>query len=161
MQCKNMQFKSFSISAHAVEKEWVVIDATNLVIGRLAAHVADLLRGKNKVTYTPHIDCGDNVIIINADKAKFTGNKFKDKIYYRHTGFVGGLKETTPKALEMRGFYKRTLIMAIDRMMGNNGPLSRKRMKNLYIYAGAEHKHAAQKPRIEDFAAMNRKNSVN
>lgn len=161
MQCKNMQFKTFSISAHAVKKEWVLIDATNLVIGRLAAHVADILRGKNKVTYTPHIDCGDNVIIINADKAKFTGNKHKDKVYYRHTGFVGGLKETTPKALEMRGFYKRTLTMAIDRMMGNNGPLSRKRMKNLYIYAGAEHKHIAQQPRLEDFAAMNRKNSVN
>ncbi len=156
-----MQVKSFSASAKEIKKKWFIIDAQDAVIGRLAVYVANLLRGKHKATYTPHIDCGDNVIIINADLAKFTGKKFSDKIYYRHTGFVGGLKEESPKSLNLRGFYKRTVEMAIRRMMGTNGPLSRKRMKNLYIYSGSEHKHSAQQPEVINFASLNRKNSIN
>jgi large subunit ribosomal protein L13 len=156
-----MQVKSFTASSKDIQKKWFIIDAKDAVIGRLAVYVANILRGKHKATYTPHIDCGDNVIIINADLAKFTGKKFTDKIYYRHTGFVGGLKEESPKSLNLRGFYKRTMEMAIRRMMGVNGPLSRKRMKNLYIYSGQEHKQSAQMPEVIDFASLNRKNSVN
>ena len=157
----NMLNKSFTASSKDIKKKWIIIDAKDLVIGRLAVYVANILRGKHKVTYTPHIDCGDNVIIINADLAKFTGKKFNDKVYYRHTGYVGGLKEESPKSLTLRGFYKRTLDMAIRRMMGTNGPLSRKRMKNLYIYSGPEHRHSAQMPEVIDFASLNRKNSIN
>lgn len=156
-----MQIRSYTASAKDIRKEWFIIDARDAVIGRLAVYVANILRGKHKATYTPHIDCGDNVIIINADLAKFTGKKFADKIYYRHTGYVGGLKEESPKSLALRGFYKRTLEMAIRRMMGLNGPLSRKRMKNLYIYSGSEHKQGAQQPKVINFASLNRKNSVN
>ena len=155
-----MQFKTFSISSKDIKKKWFIIDAQDLVIGRLAVFVTTLLRGKHKPTYTSHIDCGDNVIIINADLAKFTGKKFNDKIYYRHTGFPGGLKEASPKSLTIRGQYKRVLEMAIRRMMGTNGPLSRKRMKNLFIYEGSEHKHIAQQPELIDFKSLNRKNSV-
>jgi large subunit ribosomal protein L13 len=155
-----MQTKSYSASAKEIKKSWFIIDAKDAVIGRLAVYVANILRGKHKATYTPHIDCGDNVIIINADLAKFTGKKFSDKIYYRHTGFPGGLKEASPKSLELRGFYKRVFEMAVRRMMGTNGPLSRKRMKNLYIYSGAEHKQEAQQPIVIDFASLNRKNST-
>jgi large subunit ribosomal protein L13 len=153
-----MQNRSYSASSKAIVKQWFIIDAEDAVIGRLAVYVANILRGKHKAIYTPHMDCGDNVIIINADKAKFSGKKFSDKIYYRHTGHPGGLKDTSPKLLSLRGFYKRTLEMAIRRMMGLNGPLSRKRMKNLYIYSDSEHKQAAQKPIAIDFASLNRKN---
>lgn len=155
-----MQNRSYSASSKEVEKAWFLIDAKDAVIGRLAVFVSNILRGKHKATYTPHMDCGDNVIIINADKAKFTGKKFEDKVYYRHTGYPGGLKETTPKTLNLKGFYKRVLDLAIKRMMGLNGPLSRKRMKNLYIYSGFEHKQTAQQPKVIDFAALNRKNTV-
>jgi large subunit ribosomal protein L13 len=155
-----MQNRSYSASAKDIAKEWFIIDAKDAVIGRLSVYVANILRGKHKAIYTPHIDCGDNVIIINADLAKFTGKKFSDKIYYRHTGFPGGLKEESPKSLNLRGFYKRALEMSIRRMMGTNGPLSRARMKNLYIYSGAEHKQTAQKPTAIDFASLNRKNTV-
>lgn len=155
-----MQNRSYSASAKDIVKTWFIIDAKNAVIGRLAVYVANILRGKHKAIYTPHIDCGDNVIIINANLAKFTGKKFADKVYYRHTGFPGGLKEESPKSLTIRGFYKRTLEMAIKRMMGTNGPLSRARMKNVYIYAGEEHKQIAQKPVVVDFASLNRKNTV-
>lgn len=153
-----MQVRSYTASSKDIKKEWFIIDAKDAIVGRLAVYVATLLRGKHKATYTPHIDCGDNVIIINADLAKFTGKKFADKIYYRHTGFIGGLKQETPKSLELRGFYKRVLELAIKRMMGNNGPLSRKRMKNLYIYSGSEHKHSAQQPVPVNFASLNKKN---
>ena len=156
-----MQVRSYTASSKDIKKEWFIIDAKDAIVGRLAVYVATLLRGKHKVTYTPHIDCGDNVVIINADLVKFTGKKFSDKIYYRHTGFIGGLKQDTPKSLEIRGFYKRVLELAVKRMMGNNGPLSRKRMKNLYIYSGSEHKQSSQQPTMVDFASLNKKNIYN
>lgn len=142
-----------------VEKKWLLIDAEGLVVGRLASIIANRLRGKHKVTYTPHVDCGDNVIVINADKVRFTGNKLKDKVYYRHTGFPGGIKGVTAgKVLEGR-FPERVLEKAVERMVPR-GPLGRQQMRNLRVYAGAEHPHVAQSPEVLDVASMNRKNKV-
>ena len=136
-----------------VEKKWLLIDADGLVVGRLASIIANRLRGKHKAIFTPHVDCGDNVIVINADKVRFTGNKLKDKTYYRHTGYPGG-----SKVLEGR-FPERVLEKPIERMVPR-GPLGRAQMRNLRIYAGAEHPHVAQNPQVVDVAAMNRKNKV-
>lgn len=148
-----------SATPYTVEKKWHLIDADGLVVGRLASIVANILRGKNKPSYTPHIDCGDNVIIVNAGKVKFTGKKLTDKIYYKHTGYAGGIKETTPaKVLEGR-FPERVLEKAVERMIPR-GPLGRQQMRNLRIFAGTEHDHAAQNPEVLDVAAMNRKNKV-
>jgi large subunit ribosomal protein L13 len=148
-----------SATPYTVEKKWHLIDADGLVVGRLASIVANILRGKHKPSFTPHIDCGDNVIIINADKVKFTGKKLTDKIYYKHTGYAGGIKETTPaKVLEGR-FPERVLEKAVERMIPR-GPLGRQQMRNLRIFAGTEHDHAAQNPEVLDVAAMNRKNKV-
>ena len=142
-----------------VEKKWVLIDVDGLVVGRAAAEVAKILRGKHKPTFTRHVDCGDNVIIINAAKARFTGNKTTDKIYYKHTGYPGGLKETTAeKVLEGR-FPERDLEKAVERMIPT-GPLGRAQMKNLHLYNGTEHPHDGQKPEVLDVASMNRKNKV-
>ncbi|MFZ2998181.1 50S ribosomal protein L13 [Sphingobium sp.] len=142
-----------------VEKKWVLIDAEGLVVGRLASTVANILRGKHKTSFTPHVDCGDNVIIINAGKVKFTGKKLTDKIYYKHTGYAGGIKETTPaKILEGR-FPERVLEKAIERMIPR-GPLGRQQMRNLRVFGGAEHPHEAQNPEVLDFASRNRKNKV-
>jgi large subunit ribosomal protein L13 len=142
-----------------IEKKWHIIDAEGLVVGRLASIVANILRGKHKPSFTPHIDCGDNVIIINAEKVHFTGKKLKDKIYYKHTGYAGGIKEITAgKILEGR-FPERVLEKAVERMIPR-GPLGRQQMRNLRIFAGAEHDHAAQNPEVLDVAAMNRKNKV-
>lgn len=142
-----------------VEKKWILIDAEGLVVGRLASTVANILRGKHKPSFTPHIDCGDNVIIINADKVRFTGNKLKQKIYYKHTGYAGGLKEITAgKVLEGR-FPERVLEKAIERMIPR-GPLGRQQMRNLRIFSGAAHPHEAQNPEVLDVASMNRKNKV-
>jgi large subunit ribosomal protein L13 len=142
-----------------IEKKWHLIDAEGLVVGRLASIVANILRGKHKPSYTPHMDCGDNVIIINAGKVRFTGKKLSDKIYYKHTGYAGGIKEiTAAKVLEGR-FPERVLEKAVERMIPR-GPLGRDQMRNLRIFAGAEHEHAAQNPEILDVAAMNRKNKV-
>ncbi|MBL8646542.1 50S ribosomal protein L13 [Sphingosinicella sp.] len=142
-----------------VEKKWLLIDADGLVVGRLASIIANRLRGKHKAIFTPHVDCGDNVIVINADKVRFTGNKLKDKTYYRHTGYPGGIKGVTAgKVLEGR-FPERVLEKAIERMVPR-GPLGRAQMRNLRIYAGAEHPHVAQNPQVVDVAAMNRKNKV-
>ena len=148
-----------SAKPREVEKKWHLIDADGLVVGRLATIVANILRGKHKPSFTPHIDCGDNVIIINADKVRFTGKKLTDKIYYKHTGYAGGIKETTPaKVLEGR-FPERVLEKAVERMIPR-GPLGRQQMRNLRIFAGTEHDHAAQNPEILDVAGMNRKNKV-
>ena len=142
-----------------VEKNWYVIDAEGLVVGRLASIVANILRGKHKPSYTPHVDCGDHVIILNADKVKFTGRKMGNKKYYKHTGYAGGIKETTPaKILEGR-FPERVLEKAVERMIPR-GPLGRQQMRNLRIFAGAEHNHEAQNPEVLDFASRNRKNKV-
>ncbi|OHC98176.1 MAG: 50S ribosomal protein L13 [Sphingomonadales bacterium RIFCSPLOWO2_12_FULL_63_15] len=148
-----------SASPATVDKKWVLIDAEGLVVGRLASTVANILRGKHKPSFTPHVDCGDNVIIINAGKVKFTGKKLTDKIYYKHTGYAGGIKETTPaKILEGR-FPERVLEKAIERMIPR-GPLGRQQMRNLRVFAGAEHPHEAQNPEVLDFASRNRKNKV-
>ena len=142
-----------------VEKKWILIDAEGLVVGRLASTVANILRGKHKPSFTPHVDCGDNVIIINAGKVKFTGRKLTDKVYYKHTGYVGGIKETTPqKVLEGR-FPERVLEKAVTRMIPR-GPLGRAQLKALHLYAGTEHPHDGQQPETLDVASMNRKNKV-
>ena len=148
-----------SATPATVEKKWVLIDAEGLVVGRLASTVANILRGKHKPSFTPHVDCGDNVIIINAGKVKFTGKKLTDKVYYKHTGYAGGIKETTPaKILEGR-FPERVLEKAIERMIPR-GPLGRQQMRNLRVFGGAEHPHEAQNPEVLDFALRNRKNKV-
>ena len=142
-----------------VEKKWLLIDAEGLVVGRLASIIANRLRGKHKASFTPHVDCGDNVIVINADTVRFTGNKATDKIYYRHTGHPGGIKETTPaKVLEGR-FPERVIIKAVERMVPR-GPLGRQQMRNLRVFAGTEHPHAAQSPEVLDVKSMNRKNTT-
>jgi large subunit ribosomal protein L13 len=141
-----------------VEHKWVVIDATDVVIGRLASYVAKRLRGKHRVDFTPHIDTGDHVVIINADKAKFTGKKLTDKIYYRHTGYPGGIKSTTPEKILNGKFPERAIQMAVKRMMPKESTLARTQFGKLRVYAGAEHPHTAQQPETVDFASMNRKN---
>ncbi len=142
-----------------VEKKWLLIDAEGLVVGRLATILANRLRGKHKASFTPHVDCGDNVIVINADKVRFTGKKATDKVYYRHTGHPGGIKETSPaKILEGR-FPERVIIKAVERMVPR-GPLGRQQMRNLRVFAGSEHPHAAQSPEVLDVKSMNRKNTT-
>ena len=141
-----------------VEKTWIVVDAEDAVVGRLASFVAMRLRGKHRPDYTPHIDCGDNVIIINADKVKFTGNKLTDKKYYRHTGHPGGLKETTPQRVLSGRYPDRVMRKAIQRMLPKESPLARQQLSNLRVYAGSEHPHAAQNPVTVDFKSASRKN---
>ena len=150
--------KTYSAKPAEVEKKWIVIDAEGVVVGRLASFVANRLRGKHKPTYTPHIDCGDNVIIVNADKVAFTGRKYDDKRYYRHTGYPGGIKETSPKRILEGAHPERAIELAVQRMVPR-GPLGRKQLSNLHVYGGAEHPHEAQKPETVDFAALNRKNA--
>ncbi|HEX7851742.1 MAG TPA: 50S ribosomal protein L13 [Sphingomonas sp.] len=148
-----------SVKPHEVEKKWHIVDATDLVVGRAAVVIANVLRGKHKTSFTPHVDCGDNVIVINADKIKFTGNKLADKIYYKHTGYAGGIKGITAgKVLEGR-FPERVLEKAVERMIPR-GPLGRDQMRNLRIYKGSEHPHEAQNPEVLDIAGMSRKNKV-
>ena len=143
-----------------IEKKWILIDAENVVTGRLATFVAMRLRGKHLPTYTPHNDCGDNVIIINAEKVVFTGKKRADKTYYRHTGHPGGLKETTAgKVLDGR-FPERVMRKAVQRMLPKESPLARKQLSNLKIYAGSEHPHEAQTPEVIDFKSMSPKNTI-
>ena len=144
---------------HEVVKDWHLIDADGLVVGRVASMVANILRGKHKPSYTPHVDCGDNVIIINAEKVRFTGRKASQKMYYRHTGYAGGIKEVrADKVLEGR-FPERVLEKAVERMV-SRGPLGRQQMRNLRVFAGSKHPHAAQNPVVLDVASMNRKNKV-
>ncbi|QIQ87450.1 50S ribosomal protein L13 [Erythrobacter sp.] len=156
---KALSKQTRSIKPAEVEKNWHLIDAEDLVVGRLASIIANILRGKNKPSYTPHVDCGDHVIVINVDKVKFTGKKTQDKRYYKHTGYPGGIKETSPaKVLEGR-FPERVLEKAVERMIPR-GPLGRQQMKALHLYAGTEHPHAGQNPQVLDVASMNRKNKV-
>ncbi len=142
-----------------VEKKWHIVDATDLVVGRAAVVIANVLRGKHKTSFTPHVDCGDNVIVINADKVKFTGNKLADKIYYKHTGYAGGIKGVTAEKVLGGRFPERVLEKAVERMIPR-GPLGRQQMRNLRIFAGAEHPHEAQNPEVLDIAGMSRKNKV-
>jgi large subunit ribosomal protein L13 len=149
--------KTFSQKPAEVTKKWVLIDAEGLVVGRLATVVANRLRGKHKPTFTPHVDDGDNVIVINAEKVVFTGNKLAGKVYYWHTGYVGGVKERTAGQLLEGRFPERVLEKAVERMIPR-GPLGRRQMKNLRVYAGAEHPHIAQQPEPLDVGALHRKN---
>lgn len=149
--------KTYSAKPSEVTKNWWVIDAENVVLGRLAATAATMLRGKHKPMYTPHIDCGDNIIVINAEKVKLTGKKRANKTYYRHTGFPGGIKETTAaKVLDGR-FPERVIQKAVERMIPK-GPLGSSQFKKLHVYAGADHPHTAQQPQVLDIAAKNAKN---
>ena len=149
--------KTYSAKPADIEKKWILIDAENMVVGRLAAVIAARLRGKHLPTFTPHMDCGDNVVVINADKVKFTGKKMGDKKYYRHTGYPGGIKETTPEKIMEGKFPERVVEMAVKRMLPR-GPLGRQQLTNLKVYAGTEHPHEAQSPETLDVAAMNSKN---
>jgi large subunit ribosomal protein L13 len=150
--------KTFSATPSDIEKKWFVIDAEDLVLGRLAVIVADLLRGKHKTTYTPHMDCGDNVIVINADKVHLTGRKRTDKTYYWHTGYVGGIKSRTPQQILEGKYPERVVQKAVQRMLPR-GPLGRQQFSNLRVYGGAEHPHAAQQPEALDVRALSPKNA--
>ncbi len=150
---------TFSAKPADVEKKWVVIDATGLVVGRLASIIALRLRGKHKPSFTPHVDDGDNVIVINAEKVVFTGRKRDQKNYYHHTGYIGGIKERSAKSIFEGRFPERILEKAVERMLPR-GPLGRKQLGNLRVYAGAEHPHEAQKAEPLDVGIMNRKNKA-
>lgn len=140
------------------QKKWILIDAEGLVVGRLASIIAVRLRGKHKPAYTQNVDCGDNVVVVNADKVVFTGNKMANKKFYWHTGYPGGIKERTMEKLLGGAHPERVLTKAVERMMPKDSPLARKQMTHLRVYAGAEHPHEAQSPVKLDVAAMNSKN---
>jgi large subunit ribosomal protein L13 len=148
-----------SIKPAEVEKNWHLIDAEGLVLGRLAVVIANRLRGKHKTSFTPHVDCGDHVVVINADKVRLTGNKLKQKTYYKHTGHPGGIKAiTAAKVLDGR-FPERVLEKAVERMIPR-GPLGRAQMRALHLYAGTEHPHGGTQPVALDVASMNRTNKA-
>ena len=149
--------KTYVAKPGELEKKWVLIDGEGLVVGRLAVVIATRLKGKHKAAYTPHVDTGDNVIVINAEKVVFTGKKTNDKIYYRHTGYPGGVKTRTPRQILASKFPERIVEKAVERML-RRGPLQRKLMRNLKVYAGAAHPHEAQKPEPFDVKALNSKN---
>jgi len=149
--------KTYSAKPSEVDKQWVVVDAENVVLGRLAAQVANILRGKTKPIFTPHVDCGDNVIVVNADKVRLTGKKRRDKTYYWHTNHPGGIKSTTADEILSGRYPERVVRKAVERMVPK-GPLGRQQMRNLRVYAGPEHPHAAQQPTPVDIGAMNAKN---
>ena len=149
--------KTYSAKPDEIEKKWVLIDAQGLVVGRLAAIIATRLRGKHLPTFTPHMDMGDNVIVINADKVKLTGRKLDSQKFYWHTGYPGGIKDRSPRELLNGRFPGRVIENAVRRMMPR-GPLGRQQMSNLRVYAGTEHPHEAQQPQVLDVASMNSKN---
>ena len=151
---------TYSLKKKDIKKKWYLINADGLVLGRLAAKIASILRGKHKTIFTPHLDCGDNVIVINANKVMLTGNKVKEKKYYKHTGYPGGLKELYFKDI-IKGTKPESIIKkAVERMMTSNA-LSKKQLSNLRIFKDEQHNLEAQKPEIFDFGALNRKNRVN
>ena len=150
--------KTHSTKTADVEKKWLLIDAKGLVVGRLATIVAMRLRGKHKPTFTPHIDCGDNVVVINAEKVRLTGRKAEREVFYWHTGHPGGIKGRSKGAILAGKHPERVIEKAVERMVPR-GPLGRRVMRNLRVYAGPEHPHVAQNPQPLDIAAMNRKNA--
>jgi len=150
--------KTYSAKPAEIEKKWILIDAAGLVVGRLATFVAMRLRGKHKPSFTPHMDDGDNVIVVNADKVVFTGRKMDQKLYHWHTGYPGGIKSRTPRKIIEGRFPERVVEKAVERMLPR-GPLGRQQMKNLRVYAGPEHPHEAQQPAAVDVAALNPKNA--
>ena len=149
--------KTFSARPADIDKKWILVDADGVVLGRLASQIALILRGKHKPSYTPHMDCGDNVVVINAGKIHLTGKKLTDKIYYRHTGYPGGIKERRAGEILKGKHPERVVQKAIERMIPG-GPLGRRQLKNLRVYAGAEHPHEAQNPEVLDIASRNPKN---
>ena len=150
--------KTYSAKPAEVDKKWVMIDAQGLIVGRLASIIALRLRGKHKPTFTPHVDCGDNVIVVNAEKVVLTGRKLQQKVYHNHTGYVGGIKERSAKSIMEGRFPERIVEKAVERMLPR-GPLGRVQLGNLRVYKGPSHPHAAQSPEKLDIAAMNRKNT--
>jgi large subunit ribosomal protein L13 len=149
--------QTLSQKPQEVNKDWVLIDADGLVLGRLAAIIAQRLRGKHKPQYTPHVDCGDNIVVVNADKIVVTGNKAEQSVFYYHTGYPGGIKgRSIRQRLESR-FPERVLEKAVERMI-TRGPSQRKQMKHLHVYAGTDHPHQGQQPQSLDVGAMNKKN---
>lgn len=149
--------KTMFLKGGEIEKDWLVIDAKNVILGRLASEIAKLLKGKHKPTYTPFLDCGSNVVVVNAEQVALTGNKAKGSVFYRHTGYAGGIKERT-KGEILAGKAPQELILNAVRRMLDREPLGRKQMSNLRVYVGPEHPHAAQSPKPYDFASRNRKN---
>lgn len=149
--------KTFSATPSDIEKKWILIDAEGVVLGRLASQVAKILRGKHKPSFTPHMDCGDNVIVINAEKVKLTGKKLTDKKFYWHTGHPGGIKERTMGQILEGAHPERVVVKAVERMITRNN-LGRQQMKNLRVYVGPEHPHEAQQPQVLDLQALNPKN---
>jgi large subunit ribosomal protein L13 len=147
-----------SLKPADVEKKWIVVDAENVVVGRLASFIAMRLRGKHRPDYTPHVDCGDHVVVVNADKVKFTGKKLTDKVYYWHTGYPGGIKERTAEKILGGKFPERVLEKAVERMLPKESPLARKQMTHLHLFNGPEHAHQAQQPEPVNFAKLNPKN---
>jgi large subunit ribosomal protein L13 len=147
-----------SLKPAEVEKKWIVIDAENAVVGRLATFIANRLRGKHRPDYTPNVDCGDVVVVVNADKVKLTGKKLTDKVYYWHTGHPGGVKQRTAGAILNGRFPERVLEKAVERMLPKESPLARKQLTHLRIYNAPEHPHAAQNPETIAFADLNAKN---
>ncbi|MBD1146215.1 50S ribosomal protein L13 [Pelagibacterales bacterium SAG-MED28] len=142
-----------------IKKDWYIINAQNAVVGRLAAYISKVLRGKNKPTFNPHIDNGDFVVVTNIDKIKFTGKKFSDKKYYRHTGHPGGIKISTPSFLKEKNKTGEILKLAVKRMLPG-GPLAKKQLTKLKIYAGDTHPHDVQKPKIIEFEKLNKRNII-
>ena len=142
-----------------IKKDWYIINAENAAVGRLAAFISKVLRGKNKATYNPHMDNGDFVVVTNIDKIKFTGKKFNEKIYYRHTGHPGGIKETTPSSLKRSNKTDQILKLAVKRMLPG-GPLAKKQLTKLKIYNGTNHPHEIQKPKIIEFEKLNKRNII-
>jgi large subunit ribosomal protein L13 len=150
--------KTYSAKPAEVEKKWIVIDADGLIVGRLASIIAMRLRGKHKPSYTPHVDCGDHVIVVNADKVVFTGNKMLDKKFHWYTGFPGGIKERNMENLLGGKHPERVVLNAVRRMMPKDSPLARRQMTHLRVYAGGAHPHEAQSPTPLDVGALNAKN---
>ena len=150
--------KTFSATPADIDKKWIIVDAEGVVLGRLASIIAMRLRGKHKPSYTPHMDCGDNVIVINAEKVKFTGNKTKQKTYYKHSGHPGGIKERTKEQILEGAHPERIVTLAVKRMLPGNR-LTRQIMTNLRVYAGGDHPHEAQNPDVLDVKSMNKKNT--
>lgn len=150
--------QTYSAKPSEVEKKWLVIDADGVVLGRLASQIAMFLRGKHKTIFTPHIDTGDHVVIINAEKVKLTGKKMKNKVYHRHTGFPGGIKTLTPEFILGGKHPERVIEKAVERMMPKESPLARQQLGKLRVYTGTEHPHSAQKAEVFDFASKNPKN---
>ena len=147
------------IKKKEIKKDWYIINAQDAVVGRLAAYISKVLRGKNKPTYNPHMDNGDFVVVTNVDKIKFTGKKFTDKIYYRHTGHPGGIKESTPATLKEKNKTQDILKLAVKRMLPG-GPLAKKQLTKLKIYNGDKHPHEIQKPKVIEFHKLNKSNII-